>query len=212
MKLLGSGRTADVYDQGIDRVLRRYRNGISAEPEAAVMTYVGGFGYPVPKVFQVAGPDMLMERLHGPTMLQAMVTGLLAPAYAIEQLAALHRALHELPPRLSTDPAYTVVHLDLHPENVIMTERGPMVIDWSNAGDGPAGLDVAVSALIMAEVAVDPDHPVATAARQVVPLFLSCAGRPTDALVDVALAMRLANPVLGDAEKQRLPQAADLLR
>ncbi len=212
MDFLASGRTADVYAVGDDRVLRRYRDGSSAEDEAAVMAYVGGLGYPVPTVFQVDGPDIVMERIDGPTMVVAMAGGLLTPEHGIEQLAALHTALHELPARISTDPEHRVIHLDLHAENVIMSERGPIVIDWCNATDGPPGFDVAVSALIMAEIGVDPSHPLSEVAASAVPLFLKAAGQPSEQMIDAALAMRLANPSLSPAEKERLPAAADLLR
>ncbi len=212
MDLLASGRTADVFTVGDDRVLRRYRNGWSAEHEATIMVYVRELGYPVPRVFQVDGADMLMERIVGPTMVEAMLGGLLTPEYGIEQLAALHTELHQLPARFSSDPEDTIVHLDLHAENVIMSERGPVVIDWANATDGPAGLDIALSALIMAEIAVDPSHPIAELAATAVPLFLKSAGRPSSEMVDAALSMRLANPSLAPDEKSRLPIAAELLR
>ena len=34
------------------------------------------------------------------------------------------------------------LHLDLHPLNVIMSARGPIVIDWANASRGEALTDV----------------------------------------------------------------------
>jgi aminoglycoside phosphotransferase (APT) family kinase protein len=42
-----------------------------------------------------------------------------------------------------------VLHLDLHPANVMLTGGGPVVIDWTNARVGPAGADVAMAYLIM---------------------------------------------------------------
>jgi aminoglycoside phosphotransferase (APT) family kinase protein len=212
MELLGTGRTADVFALGTDRVLRRYRDGSTAEGEAAVMAYVGGFGYPVPKVFQVAGPEMVMERVYGPTMIEAILGDLITLEHAVAQLAVLHRTLHELPARISTDAGSSVIHLDLHPLNVIMSDRGPVVIDWNNATDGAPGFDIAVSALILAEVAIDPVHPLAAVAAAAVPLFRKYAGRPADAMIDAALAMRLANPTLSAEEKGRLPQAVSLVQ
>ena len=32
-----------------------------------------------------------------------------------------------------------VLHIDLHPENVIISPAGPVVIDWSGASAGPGG-------------------------------------------------------------------------
>jgi thiamine kinase-like enzyme len=41
------------------------------------------------------------------------------------------------------------VHLDLHPDNITLTSRGPLVIDWSNAGIGDANVEVADLRLVM---------------------------------------------------------------
>ena len=49
----------------------------------------------------------------------------------------------------------TVLHLDYHPGNVMVDGAGAMVIDWTNAGLGPAGLDVAMTWMLMATSDVD---------------------------------------------------------
>ena len=67
--LIGAGRAADVYALGERRVLRRYRNGESSEREAAVMAYLAGAGFPVPRVHDASGPDLVLERLGGRDML-----------------------------------------------------------------------------------------------------------------------------------------------
>jgi aminoglycoside phosphotransferase (APT) family kinase protein len=38
-----------------------------------------------------------------------------------------------------------LVHLDLHPLNVLCTRRGPVVIDWPAAARGAPGVDVALT-------------------------------------------------------------------
>lgn len=38
----------------------------------------------------------------------------------------------------------TVIHGELYPQNVILTETGPVVLDWESAGWGPGVLDLAV--------------------------------------------------------------------
>jgi aminoglycoside phosphotransferase (APT) family kinase protein len=207
-ELLASGRTADVYEIGPGRVLRRYRIGISAEPEAEVMRYLAGLGYPVPIVYEVDGGDMVMERVDGPTMVEAFGAGSLSLDEGMRMLAELHRTLHALPAQHSSE---SVLHLDLHAENIIMSERGPVVIDWNNAAEGPADLDVALSALIMAEVAVTPGHPLAEMVRPAVGAFLSYAGAPPWPMVERAVAMRTAIPALSADEKARLSEAAALL-
>jgi aminoglycoside phosphotransferase (APT) family kinase protein len=40
--------------------------------------------------------------------------------------------------------------MDLHPENVILSEGGPVVIDWTNAEAGKPELDVAMAWVILA--------------------------------------------------------------
>jgi hypothetical protein len=92
-----------------------------------------------------------------------------------------------------------------------MSPRGPVVIDWTNAIEGPAEYDVAVTALIYGEVAVDPSHPLADLAGTALTAFLGYAGVPAAAMIDRALALRAANPTLSAAEKSRLPQAVALI-
>ncbi|MFC7479387.1 phosphotransferase family protein [Luedemannella flava] len=75
MERLGSGRTADVFAVDGERVVRRYRESWDTAREAAIMTYVGGHGYPVPAVHGSDGPELVMERLDGVTMLSALVSG-----------------------------------------------------------------------------------------------------------------------------------------
>jgi aminoglycoside phosphotransferase (APT) family kinase protein len=74
-------------------------------------------------------------------------------------LAELHKQLHALPapdwlpPLGAGGPA--VVHRDLHPLNVLMSARGPVVVDWANAAAGPAEADVADTWLVMATGGVE---------------------------------------------------------
>src|SRR5712692_727570 len=69
LTLIARGRAADVYSFGDGLVLRRYRTPHDCLYEAAVMQHVRAHGYPAPEVAEVAGPDIVMERLEGPTML-----------------------------------------------------------------------------------------------------------------------------------------------
>ncbi|MFD9426761.1 MULTISPECIES: phosphotransferase [unclassified Streptomyces] len=159
-QLLGSGRTADVYALDGSWVLRRYRDSTDTTPELAVMSYLCAFGFPVPRIGPRAdgarATDLVLQRLTGPTMAEALLTGALEAAEGGALLAGLLRELHAIPARLSPDPEERILHLDLHPENVMLTDRGPVVIDWSNTVEGPPGLDRAMSALILAQVALDP--------------------------------------------------------
>src|SRR5580692_6881183 len=69
-RLLGAGRSANAYDLGGGRILRRYHDrSRSAEREAKIISWAGEHGVPVPEVFDADGPDIVMERVDGPTML-----------------------------------------------------------------------------------------------------------------------------------------------
>ncbi|WP_053204993.1 phosphotransferase [Jiangella muralis] len=215
LELVGAGRTADVYAIDGGRVLRRYRDGGSAATEASVMTHVRAHGFPAPAVYEATGPDLVLDRLVGPTLLQALRDGERSAADAADVLAGLHRRLHAVPPsglpRPAGPAAGTVVHLDLHPDNVILTPDGPVLIDWRNATDGPADLDVVYSALILAQVAVGPDAALAPVAAALIGPFLTAAGgAPLDRLA-AATTRRGGDPQLTTTERERLAAAAVLV-
>ncbi|MEV0218127.1 aminoglycoside phosphotransferase family protein [Streptomyces sp. NPDC050704] len=223
-ELLGSGRTADVYafeEGGANEVngtwvLRRYRDGGygDAPAEAAVMEYVRRHGYPVPQVrAAVQTPtDLVMERLSGPTMLRAFHDGLVGPEETGATLARLLHALHALPPRLSTDPAARVLHLDLHPDNVMLTPAGPRVIDWANSEEGPPGLDWGTSAVILAQVAVGDDPLAKPAGAMLAALLAGNTHKVTDEGLTEARRRRAANPTMSARETEVLGDAEELIR
>src|SRR5262249_27840377 len=153
---------------------------------------------------------LVMERLDGPTQADAVLRGGLDAEAAGRELGLLLRKLHAVPPR----PGGHVLHLDLHPENVLRTARGPVVIDWATAEEGDPALDWAMSALILAEVAVGPgrDGEEAAAVRSLLGALLT---DPPGGLVrslDEARARRAANPTLDAAEKGRLGVAVQVVR
>jgi tRNA A-37 threonylcarbamoyl transferase component Bud32 len=194
------------------RVLRRYRDGSEVSAEVPVMTHVASFGFPVPRIYEAQGADLVMERFTAPTMLQALLSRRTRPEIAAALLLSLHRQLHGLPPRLSSDPDTRILHLGLHPGNVILSHGGPVVIDWRNAAEGPPDLDLAVSALILAQVAASGADDMAALAGVVLTAFLRFAGEGPLRMLDRATEMRRADPVLTPDEAGRLPSAADLIR
>ena len=152
--LVGAGRAADVYAIGSGRVLRRYRMPFDVRAEAEMMRHLDQAGYPVPAVYDADGRDLVMERLDGRDMLADVSRRPWLTRRHARTLADLHDRLHQItaPPGWpqAVGPGGTVLHLDLHPGNVMLTSRGPVVIDWSNVRSGPAGADVAMAYLIMA--------------------------------------------------------------
>jgi aminoglycoside phosphotransferase (APT) family kinase protein len=149
--LIGRGRSADVFDLGNGRVLRRYRYPIDVRFEALIMRHLHQAGYPVPVVYDADGADLVMERLDGTDMLAAIVQRPWTVRRHARMLADLHNRLHEItaPPDWKPGRGDKVLHLDLHPANVMLTSRGPVVIDWVNAQSGTPGVDVAMAYLIM---------------------------------------------------------------
>ncbi|WP_328632486.1 phosphotransferase [Streptomyces sp. NBC_00356] len=211
-ELIGRGRTADVYALDARWVLRRYREGLDARGEGDVMAYVRAHGFPAPRVRADGGRaagELVLERLTGPTQLDAVMRGELEAADAGRELAELLRRLHAVPAR----PGGRVLHLDLHPDNVIRTPNGPVVIDWANAEVGEPGLDWAMSALILAEVAVDPGRVEAGVAREVLGALLAAPHpRLAGPFLAEARVRRAGNPTLGADEKRRLGVAVELVR
>ena len=210
-KLIGSGRTADVYEIDEAWVLRRNREDWGdAAAEGAVMEHVRAYGYPVPRVRPGdSRTELVMERLSGPTMVEAIVAGTIDTVEAGTVLASLLRQLHALPGRR---PGTRVLHLDLHPENVLLTPDGPRVIDWATAEDGDPGLDWGLSAIILAQVAVDDDQPVAEPARALlVSLLADPSGLTGEGLAE-ARRRRAVNPTMSAREVELLGVAEGLVR
>ncbi|AUY48089.1 aminoglycoside phosphotransferase family protein [Streptomyces sp. CB01881] len=210
-ELVGAGRTADVFALDDGRVLRRYRGGEDATGEADVMAYLAERGFPVPAVWPgPAAGELVMQRLSGTTMVEALVSGAITAERAGGMMAELLRRLHAIPARLSADPGHRVLHLDFHPENVVLTPAGPMVIDWATAEEGPPGLDSAMAALILAQAAVTVPA-VSVVARAVLSSLL----RHLDGIGEEHLAeartRRAANPTLSPDEVGRLDEAVALV-
>jgi aminoglycoside phosphotransferase (APT) family kinase protein len=154
--LIGAGRNADVYDIGGGRVLRRYRDGRDPRAvvlQAEVMRHARAFGAPVPEVFEASGPDIVMERADGPTMLQAVSRRPWTVRGQARLLARLHHLVHQVPAMSGLRVVagdedrddVVLVHRDLHPLNVILTPAGPLIIDWEGAACAPAMYDVALT-------------------------------------------------------------------
>ncbi|MFY7064574.1 phosphotransferase [Nocardiopsis changdeensis] len=209
--LLASGRDADVFALDGHRVLRRSRDGRSPAVEAEVMRHVAGLGLPVPRVYSVDGPDLVMERLHGPSLLGAALAGEVTAEETGRIMADLQGRLHALP---APGGGGVLLHLDLHPDNVVLTATGPVLIDWTNARQGEADLDVALSALILAQVALAGTFPgpVAALAGEGLGAFLSHTRGDPVRLLDAAVELRAGDPNLAPEEERVLAAAAEAVR
>jgi uncharacterized protein (TIGR02172 family) len=186
-KLIGQGRTAEIYAWHDDQALKLYHAGWEAswvEHEAHISRLVAATGLPVPAVSGVIEVDgrqgIPFERIVGPTLVQRFAAQPWTLMRSVRTFTDLHIAMHaqvlpDLPSqrqRLSqliqkVDAVPTAVrqaaldqldrlpegnalcHGDFHPENVLMTRAGPIIIDWGSASSGHPLADVARSALLL---------------------------------------------------------------
>jgi aminoglycoside phosphotransferase (APT) family kinase protein len=186
--LLARGRDGDIFAHGPGLVLRRTRDGRSIEHEARVMRYAADHGYPVPAIHDVRanGSEVVMERIDGPMMMDVMAKRPWTLLHYASMLADLHDQLHKIsaPDWLSRlpDGGDRLVHLDLHPMNVILSERGPVVIDWANASAGQAMSDVALTCVLL------------TCPEMPAPRLVQLLAQPMRALITAAFARRYRGP------------------
>jgi len=200
MKPIAAGRASEVYDLGDDRVLRR---GGVPDREARVMGHARRHGYPVPRVLEVLPDALVLERIDGPTMLADLRRRPAALDEHAAVLAELHARLHAIPaPDDLSDagPGDRLLHLDLHPDNVIISTSGAVVIDWTNARRGQPALDVALTWVILATSAGD-------LGRTFVEPFLVRFDRKriVEAL-PAAAARRIADPNVTDGERRSVEE------
>lgn len=158
--LIASGRDADIFDVGGGRVLRRSREvGRDVSREAELMRWLHGQGFPVPEIYDATPTDLVMERIDGPTLVDhAAKKPWTIPAIG-RTLGDLHQRLHAI-----TAPSFVdrrvgegtaLLHLDLHPLNVLVGPNGPVIIDWTNARVGDPAYDVAYAWLVIATADVN---------------------------------------------------------
>ncbi len=120
------------------------------------MDYVRARGYPVPAVTEVSddGVRLVMQRIDGLNMVDTLTRRPWAVRHYGRLLAELHHALHRLaspswlPPSAIGEGEH-IIHMDLHPLNVIMSAAGPVVIDWTNARRGDSAADVALTWVLL---------------------------------------------------------------
>ncbi|MCY7300479.1 MAG: phosphotransferase [Ilumatobacteraceae bacterium] len=217
LPLIGRGRAADVFDAGNGRVLRRYRTphpGL-VEREAVAMRHLRANGAPVPEVFSAEDDEIVMERINGRSMMDVLTSKPWRAAAIGRQLADVQRRIHAVPagdldlPRFSD--GNSILHFDLHPDNVMLTDGGPVVIDWSNVAVGDPLADVMFSWMLMSTG--EPDQvpmllrPIVRRTRQsLVAGFME--GTPTDEVargwVSVACERRLTDPNTTETEKRNI--------
>lgn len=172
------------------------------------MRYVRERGYPAPEVVRVAGRDLVLERATGTTMRVDIARRPWTLFRHARLLADLHRRLHRiaapgwLPP---IGPGGAVVHLDLHPENVMLHGNGSLVIDWANARAGNWADDVAQTVVILA--AADLSRSTRFALRAFLAVYLATFDRAAvRAHLPAAIERRMADPNMTARERELIPR------
>jgi tRNA A-37 threonylcarbamoyl transferase component Bud32 len=111
-------------------------------------------GFPVPAVHEADDRDLVLERIDGPTMLAELRERPERLEAHARTLADLHERLHAIAApgslRAPFGEGSALLHLDLHPANVLLGRDGPVVIDWPAAARGGAEADAAQTWLLVA--------------------------------------------------------------
>jgi aminoglycoside phosphotransferase (APT) family kinase protein len=214
--LIASGRDADIFAYGDHLVLRRSRRGRSMVGEAKVMEYVRAHGYPVPEVDHLSddGTDLVMERVEGRSMVEVLGRKPWTLKANGKVLGRLHRRLHAIPAPDGVGPApgpegRWLLHLDLHPLNVLVGPGGATVIDWTNAARGEGSTDVALTWALMSAGEIPGNRMRASVmgrARGVlVAAFLSEVGEvPTPAVLRTVVEWKVKDQNMSEAENRRM--------
>jgi Ser/Thr protein kinase RdoA (MazF antagonist) len=140
----------------------------------------------------------------------------------------LRRYSDKLPKRIATgilpwiehlSPGDGLCHGDLHPGNVIMTADGPRLIDWLGMVRAPPALDLAISHIILSEIAPDladdPDRPRAVNAAmqseyaRLVGMSPAALTAATEPYLPIVCVFALLGPAPNPAQRQRLIQRAE---
>jgi len=143
------------------------------------MEHARSHGYPVPVVEDISadGTQLVMERISGPSMFTPLARQPWAMKKYVAILAGLHDRLHEIPgpdwlPRAPGSPGDAMLHLDLNQLNVMLSPRGPVVIDWANVARGCATVDVAATWVLLAAAGIPSGRATATLLRRLRAAFV----------------------------------------
>ena len=191
--MLAEGRASEIVDLGDGRVLRRFKTAGRPDREAQVMEHARAHGFPVPQVLEVRDDSLVLELVDGPTMLQDLRSRPWRMNRHARSLAALHGRLHEIP-----FEGTRLLHLDFHPDNVLLSPHGPVVIDWTNARPGKPALDDALTWVIC-------ETSGGTLGRTFTRFFLRHLDREgARRALPEAAEYRLADPNVTDTERERV--------
>ncbi|MFD4674845.1 phosphotransferase [Lentzea sp. NPDC058450] len=142
---LASGQDSDVFIRSDGLLVKRTRTGRDLRREAEMMIYLSGHGIPVPRVYEATETELVMQYVPGPRMSEEIGRKPWLAASLGAELADLHHRLDVVAAPDFLDGEGDLLHLDLHPGNVVLGPEGPVVLDWASATKGDRRLDVALS-------------------------------------------------------------------
>jgi aminoglycoside phosphotransferase (APT) family kinase protein len=191
-KPLAAGSRSVIHEWGTDAVAKVPRKSTPetwAKFEFDYTSAVSACGVSVPAVIGMTVIDnravMLSQRVHGPTMWEALVANPSDAAGYGNQLAEIHlqllrtrppitipsqrsrlsckireaartkdpRVLHALDLLPANSSAISLCHGDFHPKNIILSDVGPMIVDWFDVSRGNAYGDVMRTLLLLSDPA-----------------------------------------------------------
>ncbi len=137
-------------------LVKHTRTGRDLRREAEMMTYLSGHGIAVPRVFDATADELVMQYVPGPRMSEEIGRKPWLAAQLGRELAELHHRLDAIPAPDFLSGDGDLLHLDLHPGNVVLGPEGPVVLDWASAIKGDRRLDVALSWVSLAVARLAP--------------------------------------------------------
>ncbi|MEU0881101.1 phosphotransferase [Lentzea sp. NPDC005914] len=153
---LASGQDSDVFIRSDGLLVKRTRTGRDLRCEAEMMVYLSGHGIPVPRVYEATADELVMQYVPGPRMSEEIGRKPWLAGSLGKDLADLHHRLDVIQAPDFLTGEGDLLHLDLHPGNVVLGPEGPVVLDWASATKGDRRLDVALSWVSLAVARLAP--------------------------------------------------------
>jgi len=185
-KLIGEGRTSEVFEWGQDRILKLFKIGLPKVPienEYEVSINIYKQLKLTPKVYELIEIDnrsgIIYERINGITMMKVIASKPWTVKKEAQRLAELHKSIQQkvdfrlfkyktrlkdnisntdllqdnIKTRLyeyidSLEDDNILCHGDFHPDNVLITKNGEIIIDWMTATQGNPLTDIARTSII----------------------------------------------------------------
>ena len=193
-KLIGQGRTAEIYSYGDDKIIKLFKAGIGRDTvslEYEVSKVIKKYGVPSPAIFDLIEVEdrlgIIYEYVNGDSMLNFILKKPWTIIQEGKRLAELHFQIHsftskKLPSQrqelmgdiraaglLSDDQKDSIItyleglddgeiicHGDFHPDNVLITAKGPIILDWLTCKRGNPVADLARTSLLLQKGAPPP--------------------------------------------------------